>query len=242
MPRSKGAQLSFVWDYVSIINDKESVKCNTCNQIIEYKQSSTTTKIINHLKKHGIQRVRKKRVRNNDGDISGTDSEFSDKDDNAKQREETSMPVNKRIKLDDALCSFIIHTRQAFSLVRNPWFLNMLQEANASYKVPCKDYLSKTMLPQKYKDECERLAQSLHKQNHITVTGDVWSSNSNQSYLGVTAHFVNSKMQYISKLLEMIYLNDPNHTAEYLRNELLKLLEEWKVVDKVKDKYAVALN
>ena len=55
------------------------------------------------------------------------------------------------------------------------------------------------------------------------VTLDIWSSNSQCSYLGVTCHFIDTKFNYESEAIALAYL-DESHTAEYIAKRLRVIL------------------
>ena len=48
----------------------------------------------------------------------------------------------------------------------------------------------------------------------------------------VTVHYISSELKMISKALSTLYL-ETNHTADYVKSELLDIAQSWKVAEKV---------
>lgn len=64
------------------------------------------------------------------------------------------------------------------------------------------------------------------------VTTDTWTSISNTAYLGVTFHHVDANFYLISKNLCLKYLEE-DHDSNYLFEQLMCVLKEWNLSDKV---------
>ena len=60
----------------------------------------------------------------------------------------------------------------------------------------------------------------------VSLTCDILTSNSNFSYLGVTAHYVNKKYQFINHVLTIHYLEN-SHTGPYLFDFISYILKQW---------------
>lgn len=69
-----------------------------------------------------------------------------------------------------------------------------------------------------------------------STTTDCWVSNSNNSYMVVTFHYINDQMELKSRVLSLKYLNE-DHDSVYLSSSLKSVMIEWKTVDKVKRIY-----
>ena len=67
----------------------------------------------------------------------------------------------------------------------------------------------------------------------VAFSCDGWKSDSNQSYLGVTCHFIDNNMFLRNFVLCLRFLNQ-DHTAEFLYNTLTQILNEWDTLSKVK--------
>ena len=59
-----------------------------------------------------------------------------------------------------------------------------------------------------------------------------WTSHSTENYIAVTAHYITAEWEIWSYLLECFKYSE-RHTAENLRDELLRVIREWKLEEKV---------
>ena len=64
------------------------------------------------------------------------------------------------------------------------------------------------------------------------LTVDSWTSNANESFLGVTCHYVDEKFNLKNAVLNLKYLNE-SHTAVYIKAEIEQIIEYWNLKDKV---------
>jgi len=66
----------------------------------------------------------------------------------------------------------------------------------------------------------------------VCLTTDSWTSVTTENYLAVTAHYVDSKFEVDSCLLECIKFGE-RHTADNLANAILRVTREWKIQKKL---------
>ena len=65
------------------------------------------------------------------------------------------------------------------------------------------------------------------------ITSDIWTSNSQFSYLSATLHYINDKWELTSRVLGLYYLNQPL-CADYIFEKTNEILTEWNLsVDKI---------
>ena len=62
----------------------------------------------------------------------------------------------------------------------------------------------------------------------IALTTDLWTSRSVESYLTITAHYINSKWELESKVLQTREKKE-RHTGENIAETLLTAVKEWKI-------------
>jgi len=66
----------------------------------------------------------------------------------------------------------------------------------------------------------------------VSLTTDSWMSRSTENYISVTAHYITAEWEMGSYLLECVKYSE-HHTAENLRDELLRVIREWKLEGKI---------
>jgi hypothetical protein len=138
------------------------------------------------------------------------------------------------------------------SLVENPQLQLIFQEAEPSYVLPKRKYFIGNVLNQMYDQTRTKVQNELHSalgecwcwSNYcsnpliyvflgVCLTTDIWTSQSNQAYMTVTAHFIDitgSRMK--SFVLETTEFSG-NHTAERIVERLENICIEWSILDKV---------
>ena len=77
---------------------------------------------------------------------------------------------------------------------------------------------------------------NLHMKDNVLkccLTIDGWTSSSQESFMGITCHYIDENFATKSVVLNLKHLNE-NHNAEYIKDTVNKVLDEWKLKDKVK--------
>ena len=84
-----------------------------------------------------------------------------------------------------------------------------------------------------YDGERARKIQLLEQAATVTLTGDHWTSVSNDNYLGVTAHLIDNvwKLRYFS--LEVKKKKHSRHTAEDCAEEFIDVSNRWEISGKL---------
>ncbi|CAH1115658.1 unnamed protein product [Psylliodes chrysocephalus] len=141
-------------------------------------------------------------------------------------------PARKKI-IDDKLLELIAKDIQPFSVVEDTGFRDFCHALNPSYVLPSRKTLSKTLIPAKYLDTLNKTKGVVSNVESVTITTDLWSSRNNDSYMGVTGHFIDANYVVKSVLLD-IFLFKGFHTSANLADELLRIVKEW---DLEKKKY-----
>ncbi|XP_065662597.1 uncharacterized protein LOC136085236 [Hydra vulgaris] len=197
------------YEYYSIEEETSKWICNQCNSNRPKKYSCKTSKSIldYHLEHdHKIITPKKKRT------MSGLSKEVSD-------------------KIDRALLIFIIACCLPLMLVESSAFKEFVLCLNPKYKVPCRKKL-RPLLTDLYREKVELLKSKLLSIKVLSITTDGWTSCQNYSYISATAHFISDKTNFISFCLGFAYLNG-RHDADNLKEALLKIVEKFKVDDKI---------
>ncbi|KFZ02011.1 hypothetical protein V500_00503, partial [Pseudogymnoascus sp. VKM F-4518 (FW-2643)] len=67
----------------------------------------------------------------------------------------------------------------------------------------------------------------------ICLTTDLWSARNYTEYSAVTAHWINSKWQQKSNLLDVIHLKEPIYSSEYLASQLYAVTDDIGITDAI---------
>lgn len=140
--------------------------------------------------------------------------------------------VSQKNKIDQAFLKLFTADYQPFRIVEDEGFTSFANAMNPSYTLPSRKTISNVLLPAKY-EECHADVKNLIKYaESICLTTDGWSSVNNESFMAVTGHFIDSKYDLQSVLLE-IQPFPASHTAENQADYLKKVMETWGIKGKI---------
>ncbi|GFO47760.1 Zinc finger bed domain-containing protein 1 [Plakobranchus ocellatus] len=88
------------------------------------------------------------------------------------------------------------------------------------------------VLPHIYNEEKKKVFDALQEATAVSMTTDIWSSRAMQGYMTVTAHFISNDWKMMSHVLETSRMVE-SHTAENIASKLTRVMEEWKISDKI---------
>jgi hypothetical protein len=92
--------------------------------------------------------------------------------------------------IDKSLIKMISVDYQPLSLVDNIEFLEYSKKLQPLYKPPSGKTLTMKLLPDEYNKIATILKSMLRSVNNVSITTDLWTSDSNRAYLTVTGHFI----------------------------------------------------
>ena len=97
------------------------------------------------------------------------------------------------------------------------------------YKIPSRKHFTDSVIPEMYRKCRESLQSTLDTEMAISFTIDTWTADHTcQSFLGVTAHWINSEFEGKSSFIGCEPLHD-RHTSFNLSDELKKRLLSWNI-------------
>ncbi|KAA8578043.1 hypothetical protein FQN60_007108 [Etheostoma spectabile] len=134
--------------------------------------------------------------------------------------------------LTNTKAKWIAKDCRPISIVEDSGFLDVLRVASqdSSSKPPSRDTVM-TKIHELYENEEEQRKEVLAQVNHIALTGDHWTSESNNSYLGVTAHFIRDTWELKSFALTILKTEECD-LAEACEDQFLPVAREWDIEGK----------
>ncbi|XP_025418328.1 zinc finger BED domain-containing protein 1-like [Sipha flava] len=142
------------------------------------------------------------------------------------------LPLNsKRNKeLTKGLIKFIVKDLRPLSLVEGEGFREFLDLGIPEYNAPSRRTISR-LIDHAALLERDNFKKYLSNISYISLTIDFWTSDSNNSYLGVTCHFIDSWTLH-SRVLEVIEVLE-SHTSINIVSNLKSVLKTWDIENKV---------
>ncbi|XP_048478263.1 zinc finger BED domain-containing protein 4-like [Plutella xylostella] len=147
----------------------------------------------------------------------------------------TKRPItlSKKAQLDMQLLLMIAKEYQPFNLVNDIEFRKFVTLLNPSYTLPTPKTLSENLLPQQYLKLKQKVKDQLSKALAVCVTTDGWTSDNNESFIGVTAHYIDPETSELCSYLLGCIEYEESHTAENLHQFLREQFKEWDIGHKV---------
>ncbi|CAG9840674.1 unnamed protein product [Diabrotica balteata] len=142
------------------------------------------------------------------------------------------MSILKCKEIDKQLIKLLASDYLAFNIVENTEFKKFVNMLNPSYNLPTRNTLSQNLLTQTYNVLHEKVTELLQDAEAVCITTDAWTSITTESYIAVTAHFIDSKCIMRTVLLDCYNYKD-SHTSDHLYSEISRILTEWSVHEKV---------
>ena len=117
------------------------------------------------------------------------------------------------------------------AVVEGTGFVNLVSKFDAAYQIPSRKHIMK-VLHDLYDNIKARLQAELWSVEYVALTTDHWTSHALDSYLGVTAHFVNQDWELVARVLTTKEVRE-RHTAVNVADDLRTVIEEWNLAPKV---------
>ncbi|KAI7804933.1 putative zinc finger BED domain-containing protein 1-like [Triplophysa rosa] len=208
------------------LNDIDTAICRLCKREIAAK-SSNTTNLRTHLKSHHpiefAELVKTSSTAHTSRQLPITQA-----------FERTTKYKRDSIRwrsLTDSVTRYIAKEMQPFNTVEKTAFKEMLQNFDKQYELPGKTYISKTAIPNLYREVKDATLQDLKGIDFFSATTDMWSSTNMIPYMSFTVHYLSSDWTLQSKCLETRHVPE-NHTALTLAESLSGILTDWALDEK----------
>ncbi|CAH2207636.1 jg12313, partial [Pararge aegeria aegeria] len=137
------------------------------------------------------------------------------------------------------LLDLFIDDMQPFSIVEDKGFQKLLSWI-PGYIPPSRKTISNSLIPalhEKILNECRDILNT--EAVTACITTDCWTSNNNDSFIAVTAHYISPKFKFKSILLECKGCPG-SHTSDHLAQQIKGIILEWNLLNKVN--FAVSDN
>lgn len=140
--------------------------------------------------------------------------------------------ITQKKKIDQNLLKMFIQDFQPFSIVEDSGFKAFVNALNPSYDLPSRKLIANNFIPAAYEACKTKVANKIKKVVRVCLTTDCWSSSNNDSYLALTAHFINDSFQLESILLDCLPI-EGSHTSKNLAETIKKITDSYGLSDKI---------
>ena len=127
-----------------------------------------------------------------------------------------------------AIAEMIVVDNQPLSLVENIGFQRLLKLLKPQYQVPSRKYVTEKILPSIHSKMRNELEKQIQQTKFLSFTTDIWTSNSDVSFLSFTAHSISDDFIPQQCVLR-VKLVPGSHTAEFITQNIHEILEEYNI-------------
>ena len=141
------------------------------------------------------------------------------------------LTIKEKHDIDRSLMKLIVLDYQPLSIVENSGFLEYSKKLNPLYEPPSRKHLSSVLLTDLYNETRLKVKKMLSSVKYVSITTDLWSSDSCKAYITVTCHFI-----YECKLICQVLCTKEvlkKHTAENIASVLSSIFDEWEISGKI---------
>ncbi|XP_062854826.1 E3 SUMO-protein ligase ZBED1-like [Trichomycterus rosablanca] len=135
-------------------------------------------------------------------------------------------------KLTVAIAKWIATACRPINIVQDEGLRNIIRLASKdpSYELPSRSTIV-NRIHELYETERAKLAQDLVLTATIALTGDYWTSLGNDSYLGVTGHYIDEQWQLHSHALTVMKTEERHHAATCAEH-FMDVAKQWNIESK----------
>lgn len=133
----------------------------------------------------------------------------------------------KASRIDEALLNIVIRDLRPFSFCSTEAFREYVNlTESTTYKPPSRKRMVR-LLNEKFDKYIKELRKEINAKKTLisgSLTTDLWTSSTNDAYVGVTFHYIDKRWKIRSKALTVRHLPKDRHTAEVIANVLNEVI------------------
>lgn len=143
-----------------------------------------------------------------------------------------TMGATKQKILDEALLEMIATDFHPLSIVDDRGFRRFVGKLQPLYKLPTRQALYDNLLTSQYARAVTERRAEVQVAAAVCLSAEGWLSHASERYVALTAHYLNAQLETKSCLLDCFMYTD-HHTADAVKDELTRIVEEWGCQGKV---------
>ena len=134
--------------------------------------------------------------------------------------EKTKINESKSKEIDNALLKAFVCCNLAFSIVENPFFIELIKTLCIGYNIPTRRKLSTELLEKEVIRINLKVENILKGSSNLTLAIDGWTSPIGRSYWNFVI-LTPTRQEYLYKISD---LTEEKHTGQFLAEEILKVI------------------
>lgn len=212
----KRRKRSAVWEHFTLNEDTGNATCKLCKAVMKYNNS--TSSLNYHLRTHAVALGGESGSRPDQPSIGEAFAKRKGVCDDARAE-----------GLTQRVCNMIEKDMLPISLVDGNGFRELMNYCEPGYQIPSRETIT-TRIEARYKGKTAELKSRLAK-THVAITTDCWTSNTTESYITVTCHYMEG---WVMRSAVLATESMPkSHTADNLAERLNDIVDAWGLTGRV---------
>ena len=107
-------------------------------------------------------------------------------------------------RITQKIAGMMIHDFQPFAFVEDRVFKELTEQLEPRYNIPHRKTFSRSVIPGIYEEakrKVKRTLVELQVDTKVALTTDMWTSEANEAYLGLTYHYLTQDFELVSTCL-----------------------------------------
>lgn len=117
---------------------------------------------------------------------------------------------------------------QPISIVEDLGFNRLMKECLPNYHLPSRKYFAENIIPNIHSSLMEKVTSITKEAENISCTTDIWTNNSNTSFISLTGHCMNEKFDHTCVILRVKPFPG-THTAENIADAIRDSIDEFAI-------------
>ena len=134
---------------------------------------------------------------------------------------------------ENLLVHWLCDSVKSYTTVENKRFKKFIGHLSSRFNIPSEKVIRTKLVPElsnkvQYKVLKSLKLQGVKSQNSYNITTDLWTSPSRDSFMSITAHWINRHYQRKMAVLRCIRYNK-SHTGEHIAEALKQIFNDWEL-------------
>lgn len=217
------------------IENADNVYCLHCDKSFAYHGSNTS--LTYHIQnKHPLHYQKLQIAKSVSSSKYTTALPFTPKQTKLSQFcRQSDRPVSATVQRDIkiSLANWIASSGRPISIVEDVGLQQVIRIAiqNDEYKLPCRRTIDKLLFDM-YVGKKEIIKEAVKKIKAIAITSDFWTSLGNESYCGITGHWITDDWSLQSVALECVNVVE-RHYSDNVAELYKKFATDWEIAKKI---------
>ena len=148
----------------------------------------------------------------------------------AKKKTKLQTSNSRHKKITEKIAGVLIHDFQPYSFVEDRGFKELMEELEPRYKIPHRTTFCRSVIPRIYEEVKEQVKSKVvdlqQQKNKVALAIDMWTSEANEAYLGLSCHYLTQGFELVSLCLAVEHFTG-RHTGVNIASGIRHILSDY---------------